>query len=45
MGVERNTHVRDEKHTIFCPENLMGRDHSEDLSVDGKMMKELILRK
>jgi len=30
--------------TIFWSENLKGRDHSEDLDVDGKML-ELILGK
>jgi hypothetical protein len=26
-------------HTIFCFENLKGRDHLEDLGVDGKIFE------
>jgi hypothetical protein len=33
------------RNTIFCLENLKGRDHSEDLGVDGKVILELILGK
>jgi hypothetical protein len=32
-------------HTKFCPEKLKGRDHSEDLDVDGKIILEWILGK
>jgi hypothetical protein len=31
--------------TVFWAENLKGRDYSEDLGVDGKIILELILRK
>jgi hypothetical protein len=31
-------------HTKFLSENLKGRDHSEDLGVDGKIILEWILR-
>jgi len=31
-------HGRDEMHTIFWLENLKGRDHLEDLGIDGKVM-------
>jgi len=30
-------------HTKFWSENLKGRDHSEDLGVDGKVISESIL--
>jgi len=39
-----NTHKRDEKCVIFL-ENSKGRDHSEDLDVDGKVIVKCILRK
>jgi hypothetical protein len=32
-----------EMHTIFWFENLEGRDHLEDLGVDGKIISEWIL--
>jgi hypothetical protein len=32
-------------HTTFWSENLKGRDQSEDLGVDGKMILEMILGK
>jgi hypothetical protein len=32
-------------HTIFWLENLTGRDHSEDIGVDGKIILEWILAK
>jgi hypothetical protein len=32
-------------HTIFWLENLKGRDHLEDLGVDGRIIFEWILRK
>jgi hypothetical protein len=31
--------VRQEMLTKFWPDNLKGEDHSEDLSVDGKISK------
>jgi hypothetical protein len=31
---------RDEMHTKFWSENLKGRDHSEDIDVDGSMILE-----
>jgi hypothetical protein len=38
-------HMERKRNTIFCLKNLKGRDHSEDLGVDGKMIIECILRK
>jgi len=32
-------------HTIFWFENLKGRDHLEDLDVDGKIILEWVLGK
>jgi hypothetical protein len=32
-------------HKVFYLENLKGRDHSEDLDVDGKLIQESILGK
>jgi hypothetical protein len=32
-------------HTIYWLENLKGRDHSEDLGIDGKIILEWILGK
>jgi hypothetical protein len=32
-------------HTKFWSENLKGRDHSDDLSVDGRIILEWILNK
>jgi hypothetical protein len=34
-----------EMHTTFWSENLKGRDHSEDLSIDGKIILEWIFEK
>jgi hypothetical protein len=34
-----------EMHTKFWLENFKGRDHSEDLSVDGKIILDWILEK
>jgi hypothetical protein len=31
-------------HTKFWSENLKGRDHLEDLGVDGKILSEFMLR-
>jgi hypothetical protein len=36
-------HETDEKHTDFWSGNLKGRDHSEDLAVDGKIIVKWIL--
>jgi hypothetical protein len=40
MGGACGTHGRDEVHTKFWSENLKGRDHLEDLGIDGKMILE-----
>jgi hypothetical protein len=32
-------------HTVFWLENLKGRDHTEDLSVDGRIILKRILQK
>jgi len=32
-----------EMHTNFCSENLKGREYSEDLGVDGRIILESIL--
>jgi len=45
MGRTCSTHGRDEMHTKFWSVNLKGRDHSEDLWVDGRIILEQILRK
>jgi hypothetical protein len=37
--------VEVKKHTKFCPENMKGKDHSEDLGVDWKIILEWILEK
>jgi hypothetical protein len=29
-------------HTVLCMENLKGRDHLEDLGVDGKIILEAV---
>jgi len=29
-------------HTIFCLENLKGRDYLEDIGIDGKIIKWLL---
>jgi hypothetical protein len=39
IGVMRNS------YKFFWSENLKGRDHSEDLDVDGTIILEWILRK
>jgi hypothetical protein len=44
MGGKCSTHVRDEKFMELL-ENLRGRDYSEDLGVDGKIILEWTLRK
>jgi hypothetical protein len=36
---------RNRNDTKFLSENLKGRDHSEDLGTDGKIILECILRK
>jgi len=45
MGGTCNTHGRDEKCTVFWSERLEGRDHLEDVGVDGRLMLEWILEK
>jgi len=46
MGGTCSTHGKSWKmHTIFCLERLKGRDNSEDLGVDGRIISELILGK
>jgi hypothetical protein len=45
MGGACSTDGRDEMHTIFWLENLTGRDHLEDLGVDGKIILEWIVGK
>jgi hypothetical protein len=40
MGGTCNTHDKDDKYTKFWLENLNGREHSEDLSIDGKIILE-----
>jgi hypothetical protein len=35
----------EEMNKRFCLENLKGRDHCEDLGIDGKMLLEWILGK
>jgi hypothetical protein len=32
-------------HKIFWLENLKGKDHSEDLGIDGRIISELLLGK
>jgi hypothetical protein len=46
MGGICSTHGRDNKvHKIFWLQNLKGRDDSEELSVDGRIILEGILGK
>jgi hypothetical protein len=46
MGRACIMHGRDEKiHTKFWLEKLKGKDHLEDLGIDGKIILELILGK
>jgi hypothetical protein len=40
-GMKRNKR----SHTIFWLENLKGRDHTEDLGVDGRIILERVLGK
>jgi hypothetical protein len=40
MGGSYSIHGRLEMHTICYLENLKGRDHSEDLDIDGKIILE-----
>jgi hypothetical protein len=40
MGGAHCTHGRDEMQKLFWLENLKGKDHSEDLGVDGKIILE-----
>jgi hypothetical protein len=45
MGAACSTHGIDEKCTKLWSEDLKGRDHSEDLGVDRKIILERILEK
>jgi hypothetical protein len=45
MGEERSTHGKDENIYKILVKNLEGRDLSEDLSVDGRIILEWILEK
>jgi hypothetical protein len=45
MGGACSMHGRDETHVIFWLENLQGRDHFRDLSVDGRIIVERVLGK
>jgi hypothetical protein len=46
MGGECSTHGgRREIHTKFWSENLKGRDQSDDLGVDGRIILEWILER
>jgi hypothetical protein len=38
-----STHRREEMHTTFLSENLKGRDHSENIGVDGRIILDWIL--
>jgi len=38
-------HERDHMHTLFWMDNMKGRDHSENLDVDGKIILEWIIGK
>jgi hypothetical protein len=40
MGVVCGTCEGDDKHTKYWSENLKGRDHSEDLGIDGRIILE-----
>jgi hypothetical protein len=44
MGGTSRTHGRDEKYNIWS-EILKGRDHSEDLGTDGKIMLQSVVGK
>jgi hypothetical protein len=43
MGRAHSKHGRDKMHKIFLLGNLKGRDHLEDLGIDGKIILEGIL--
>jgi hypothetical protein len=43
IGYACSTHGKDEKYRIFWLGNLKGRDHPEDLGVDGKIILDWIL--
>jgi hypothetical protein len=45
MGGACSMHGRLEMHTIFWLKNLKERDHSEDASVDGRIILEGIVGK
>jgi hypothetical protein len=42
MGWTYSMYGRDDKCTVFWLGNLKGRDHAEDLGVDGKIVLECI---
>jgi hypothetical protein len=43
MGGMYSTHGKDKKmHTVFWLEDLKGRDHSEDLGVDGRILQRIL---
>jgi hypothetical protein len=43
MNKACDMHGRDEKYTTFWSVNLEGRDHLEDLGIDGKIILKRIL--
>jgi hypothetical protein len=45
MGGPRSSHGRDEKCIQNFVRNLKGRDHLEDLDIDGRITSELIFGK
>jgi hypothetical protein len=45
MGKACSMHGRNDMHTVFWLENLKGRDHSEDLNVDRRIILEWIIGK
>jgi len=44
MGKACSTHERDAKCIALWSENLKGRDHSEDVLLDGRIILEWILK-
>jgi hypothetical protein len=45
MSGANSTNGRGEIHTKFWPENMKGRNHSEDLGVNGEIISDWILGK